>query len=1528
MKRYLFKFFALALCLTLGFSAARADAISPSWQIKPSKENVSDRTGVNLDNGNSIASAGTQTWFYTNGGNVKGSTALSASADGNLWLISGGQDASNYATKYTWARVTQNTGYNANKGIGVTVPSGGATAVMAMTTTASLDKTALGFSLGKTVNVYKLSSSGTSYLGKVALDYESGDVVGTWGTMTNGRIAFANVTSNKIYYLEVKNSTINFTPKTITLSKSASELFTNVSDNLGARSRAEVKFLDDGTFFISYNGGTPLYFEADGTYVGRFPQGDMPAAGYGCSSEFVTYKGQKYAFITAASGVNTNATVYVYNWTKGLDKATLVHTLTPSYGALSGVTDTGHKKTSFDIVSKDNGLYWAFLMQPARGVAAFKVQLPEPPVEVINDLKATQKWNGETQTTSFTWTAGTAADHYVIYRGETAGTTGTVIDNNVSGKATSFTYEAPTGLGYQAVYTIQAVDASGNQLGDYASVSLWDLPFGYVDLTAELLPQEDGTSNVKLDWNAPEGGTVNKFEVVQRLTLTDDQNNTKTEVTVLANLTAATTSYTLKDYQTVSSKTIDGVAYSVKTELRVRAVMNQNVTTESGTVGRVLSNLTTPTTFAAPNITEIETYTGRTSATLHWTYTKVDEWHLAYYDVYRDGVCVKTNLESARYTDMNLSNGEHSYYVEAIVYKCQYDATAKTWNVIRDSNGNPVTEKHLVSQTVNCSIERNRLVTGYGLEEVYNYPIYTPDEWAAAGSPDKAVVAKGAFANAKDKVGAWGSPGDAYRQAQFYDGYWYIAALTSAKAQTYSNGTYISNQWTATELKKTFTERGGIFKIGARGKGDISDPRKISEYNWDANTNELVIHYAYPLENQSIAMTEDGVFWRRSLQAGNRDLTNNGPNNSTAPGSDLFYLPNTDMYCGSSHLDVSGQNFPSQWIDAGDYQQHYRTHYLSAGGKYSDGTDYVLMAMNKSLDCYRINHDGTVVKYQAPDKEGNVATDDKVASTENYAFPVVGRDGCFIHQVRGHGTYYVTKDGKYTLIYNDETDVTNGGGVTFKYNDELFLVHPTAIRSNNTGHFAIDMATRADNQTADEASFAQMIPVAAFTQDALTGFSAGNSNANWFGAEYDETDDCIYIYQYVPGVRFAKYRFYKYISFPGTTPTLTIDVIEQDKANGTGKEIINLNAEMEWPRPSEDDGYKPGESTTEYLVGQYNVEFLDKSLAPVKTWNPTVAAGSDVPVDTKYSQHYGNATTENNITENMYAVRVTPIYVKKADNTITVKGEGGMATARNDYPASIGDLHVISYAAADNSKYRVELDFDRATMTPSTYPLHVSFFTLEVSSDNGANWSQIDDFKYIWKDDYRGNAYQNVEDTYQGEVSHIIPGDYLFGVDGEENMTTRLTLQGQPAQAAGTSYKGKAAVDSKTNCVAYYYTTTDPRTLRYRAVAHYAANNQYIHKEVPTEAVTAEDGGTTGVDAVIEDNNGSVAVYPVPATTTITVNAPEAIQDIRIISLSGAVVVRNAGDGDTKQTVDVSTLAPGLYMVVINDLNPVRLIKR
>ena len=89
--------------------------------------------------------------------------------------------------------------------------------------------------------------------------------------------------------------------------------------------------------------------------------------------------------------------------------------------------------------------------------------------------------------------------------------------------------------------------------------------------------------------------------------------------------------------------------------------------------------------------------------------------------------------------------------------------------------------------------------------------------------------------------------------------------------------------------------------------------------------------------------------------------------------------------------------------------------------------------------------------------------------------------------------------------------------------------------------------------------------------------------------------------------------------------------------------------------------------------------------------------------------------------------------------------------------------------------------------------------------------------------------------------------------------------------------------------------------------------NQHYQTLVMDGIIEAKDELTTGVEDV-NVANGSLRLYPNPASTHVTVQAPVTIDGVEIFTIDGSLVKAVDAD-DTKVKVDVSNLTPGIYVV-------------
>lgn len=206
----------------------------------------------------------------------------------------------------------------------------------------------------------------------------------------------------------------------------------------------------------------------------------------------------------------------------------------------------------------------------------------------------------------------------------------------------------------------------------------------------------------------------------------------------------------------------------------------------------------------------------------------------------------------------------------------------------------------------------------------------------------------------------------------------------------------------------------------------------------------------------------------------------------------------------------------------------------------------------------------------------------------NHIFKVDGRDD-YVFNLRSKGYFDIgtTDDnpgGKHVPVYETHSGMNNVGGSTIRFNGELYVILPQDIHSTNTGDFSVGIAEREETEGPEEANLNNIIPIATFYQEELSHASSQNINGQWLYAELGLLDgtplwigkkftvttideetgeevskemyltkenisqyaECIYIHQYVPGTRFAKYRLTIPQIFPPVEARLSVYPVYKD----------------------------------------------------------------------------------------------------------------------------------------------------------------------------------------------------------------------------------------------------------------------------------------------------------------------------------------------------------------------------------------------
>ena len=920
-----------------------------------------------------------------------------------------------------------------------------------------------------------------------------------------------------------------------------------------------------------------------------------------------------------------------------------------------------------------------------------------------------------------------------------------------------------------------------------------------------------------------------------------------------------------------------------------------------------------------------------------------------YYNVYRDGVKINTDkIINLNFLDTEIPTGEHTYTIEA----CH--------------NNYPSLSINSEPRTVTIA-PRNPMKTTYSIETIYNYPI---------GIEDGNVKPQGIYANLTNRV--------RYKQGVYYKGDWYVAQQYDNNAQ---DGTTAAG-----------TAYGGVMKFSADKNKILSETAtRVIGYDISSSYSTLSLK-GY---NVGVAADEGGnIFVRRGGSTGvNGNMTSTARKSFCFElGYGYIYLRNADgTYDSESPITVDlskcqiSDNYGS---DPWHGLYFGRTDYYNLSGDLSEvgGTAYLWISGSATYRSNKIllTRTGTstisatlVEKVDIPTSMIN--TGDTNTGVENYVFPVrylkKNADGTFSHEYRRDYIHQLRSrvyadikptnnatDATDTLsvVYNTLSRVNNAGGCTIGWNGEIFLITPQCTYSQNSGNFLVSMGDRTDysatRNTGSEngmldnvyADLSNPIPAAQLTQDEITDGSYNDANGNWLYAVHGKIENeeeigitegftdpgeatCVYIYQYIPGVRFAKYRLVPNNYFPGTPVDLTINNMHEDTEYTDG-DLVRYDGKAQFGIALETSVTTTG--NVNYEIDDYTYTFKDAAgtdvwtytVSPdgsytytrVKDGETTTGSGTGALVNESYTDINGDVHSAYFTFEHSdlkrdtnYQSTVTVNYVNTVDDTDKHQSETTVDEDKRNYtPEPPVKENVTVFKGEDDSSvdgiYRVEVNFDQPATTPEE---PVSYYEVIVTKPVvDANGNQIKDAE--------GNLV-TVTDTITGfdlmvggvpenTGKDYVPGNYDF--DSNE---------GQYAEGG-------------TSTVIFYYTvpettpddnaSTDPMDWTYTVSAVYGGSNPNISAEASVD-MSPSNGGTTAIEN-IGNSNGKLNVYPVPAQTVITVKAAEAIETVTLYSLTGTAVMEFAGNSDTTMTVDISALASGYYFLEVNRNPVVRVLKK
>ncbi len=1060
------------------------------------------------------------------------------------------------------------------------------------------------------------------------------------------------------------------------------------------------------------------------------------------------------------------------------------------------------------------------------------------------------------------------------------------------------------------------------------------------------------------------------------VTATTKPNGDKQDVTL--SWSTPVTDGIVKDY-TVSVSTDGGATWTnntVTTTSYIYTGLESGATVKfkivpnytTGDKGTAVEKEVTSFKYMPPRDVRTTNYAGYCRVAVNYRAPENKGGYDVLYNIYRDDVLVGSEMAQFEFIDAGVAEGTHNYVVEAV-----YVVTG-TSNIVASVKSSPV------SVTVD---PRNEQKVNYRLETVYNYRV---DElWNADASWE--TVAPGF-----NPINDIRANSENYRQGALIeiDGkkYWYISVRSNTITNALSDGTAggilkvsaeddviaAGGAPTMLTLPKAIAngqtsgiatdEGGNIFIRGMLTKEDLN-----TTSDWVASKNENfaqtlgrgVIYSADLTKSYEFMMpsrTMEGFAYPGRALASEMDYTSVAATNAV--------IGRTDYYCMSGDL----------------FKDKVAYLYCSATG--SRQMSVVKLSFDGTNVTATLDYQYTLTEYENPysaaaDGNGNVAIElvkdasDKVVgdkSAEHYVFPMFDKDETtllgYIYERRSTGYFFIpkgatTQDQKVS-IYTDGTDagkVANSGGTLVRYQTkldngqiatQLFIITPQSFFSKNIGSFTVGAVYNNKFEKPAAANEEMIVPVANMVQSDFDNLNiVGNANGSWLFAEFNDNgteiaeDDHIDIYQYVPGVRIAKYKLYGSISFLSSTPVLTIETIKSTDEDGRVKEISHFKATTTWETPATYQG------SGDYLIKEYLVELLDPSgnVIDTRTVDASTSTATPIPNDPNGRMSYsltfektddlegctatpptGNSSNHFIDDNATYTSRVTVVYdlrqhIENTTGTVPsdVKlSDVNSAQDTHEYTPNEPKGEVTVYTGKEGTNvdgaYRVEINI----MRNETESAPVSHYELSY-------WADKDEDGV--KEQYKIEDFILVTSDSQTENQNIVPGT-----------TVRYEQPGKVLSESGESFvcfyvdNREYVYDPVTDAGKWVLTEEEkdwqiPSNWEYQLTAVYANTNSLLRSaETATIKTTDIKNETTGEELLESSEEATLKAFPIPAGSTLTVQSPRGIEQITMLSASGMVVKDIVGDGNTVMTINVDDLAAGYYMLRVNNQLIIKVVKK
>lgn len=951
------------------------------------------------------------------------------------------------------------------------------------------------------------------------------------------------------------------------------------------------------------------------------------------------------------------------------------------------------------------------------------------------------------------------------------------------------------------------------------------------------------------------------------------------------------------------------------------------------------------------------TYNGYGSVQLFWKRVIDVGIKPSYFNIYRDDMLVGTSQSFNFYED-KLSAGSHKYVVEAV-----YNEMAEEYIGAegRTAKSDPVT---IIVEP------RDTEKTTYTLEEIYNYTIEEINNQPA---------------NFENR--------NYYRQGAYYNGKWYIAQRSDHLTKDDNPETDEKSDWESGVAEA----RGGVVIFSAIDPrtGIESKPITLPEGSnvgiaTDSKGNIFVRQNNFSRLSATAPTGAPEVptwvkdYFSRRLTSGYIYLASQGYSEATRVDVDLSSLYNNRNL---QNILPDWSIVPDAYVDNAYKTQRGRSDYYSLEGDVtSDEGGYLYFVPSKSAYVVKVNikvpAGSTTATIDAANAQiynlkGEYTTVDNTIvevkhGIENYAFPVDGRDA-FIGQIRSNGYFGIHGEGEYHPIFTTESRINNSGGTTIEFNNDLFIISPQTMYSASSGDFMISKGIKTDVTNVATADLSNPLPVATWRQTDQASSANTNASGNWLFAELgtfaisqNNTVKCVYIYQYVPGERIAKYVLFPNNVFPAPPVAINLDptyksskgevVVDQNSSTGANKDAVDLlsfDGYAYWSKPDYDNDkadkyrynsytvrlYQEGDlnpTTTVYKLGSDELNALGSETTPdtIKIGNKEFEYNYRIPInnaDNKRIWRIEVNTTYVNIEEgkenDIHESEVSFDHTYDLYNGIPAEGKVKVYT-NPAFPVWYDENWNLVY----KYMHRVDIDFNKPVFDEQRVEPVTHYEIWVDKAKDGVYEEQLKEFNLmtgLYNPSTRadvGTVASQIKITDGKIVSETYNPNTSKGYAlGEEELAANRT---EDYQCVLTFYQLGSINDNAGGAMGDGdKTELNPANWNYQLRSVYAAGNARIST---TEIYNMEAGQTpiyTGAEGV-KDNASTLKLYPVPTDFMLNIECDEAIYLVEVYNEAGQLMMNIPGSYLPTMQIDMSNLDNGYYFVRVNNNAPVKILKK